>query len=1478
MAQLLYNPRFEHDACGIGFVARIDAEPRRAVVELALQALGSLNHRGAVAADGLSGDGAGLLTTLPVLFLQQELDRLGIADRAEQLGVGMIFGPQAPAAWTTARELISAALDQHGLTIAGWREVPLNHAVLGAAAQASCPTIAQVFIARPPALDNATFERILYRARRRIEQLATHHNLQLYLPSFSCRTLVYKGLITPDMLADFYPDLADPAYSAAAAVYHQRYSTNTFPTWERAQPFRIVSHNGEINTLAGNVNWMRAREPLLACPELGDMAALRPIIDQNGSDSAQLDNVVELLVRAGRDPRHALALMVPEAWEAAADLPAAWRDFYGWHAHVMEPWDGPAALTFCDGNVVGSVLDRNGLRPARYLLTDDGTVIMGSESGAACVPEERIISKGRLGPGQMLAIDLNQRVLMDNSAIKDWLAAQHPYRTWLRESQVMLDDIVAHCTQPPQPIQEVPAQQRMFGYNAESLALIIKPMLQTSKEPLGSMGDDTVAAVFSSFGRPVYSYLKQRFAQVTNPPIDPLRERCVMSLQIRLGARHNLLAESPQHSAQILLPTPVLNDQHLAALRQYQRRNFSCVTLDATCPYTRAADWLEQALDDLCAAADRALDAGATLLIISDRSSGPQRMPIPSLLALGRVHQHLIASGRRSACSLLVESGDAYEVHHIAALIGYGAEAVNPYLALGSVSILVEERSQTSLTTAQAQANYCEALNQGLLKIMSKMGIATIDSYCGAQVFEALGLASLLVERCFTDTPQLAGKADFARFGREVRQRHETAWQAEQPLSHPGFYTFKKDGEHHAFQPAVVHALQRAVRSASETDWNTAYQAYQAYTALLYQQGPRDLRDLLQWTPTTPIALEDVEPISAIVRRFSTAAISHGSLSREAHETLAQAMNQLGGLSNSGEGGEDPQRYGTDRESAIKQIASGRFGVHGAYLMHARELQIKMAQGSKPGEGGQIPGAKVSPEIAAIRHTVPGVTLISPPPHHDIYSIEDLAQLIYDLHTINPGADISVKLVAESGVGTIAAGVVKGGADVVLISGHAGGTGASPLSSIKHAGLPWEIGLAETQQTLVLNKLRGRVRLRVDGGLRTGRDVVLAALLGADEFSFGTAALIAEGCVMARACHKNTCPVGIATQRADLRAKFPGSVEHVVAFMQFIAQEVRELLAQLGVRTLNEIIGRVDLLHQQPAAQDIELQRLLGDADPQAHTPRHWDGSKRHFMVDTLNQHLLETSLTALRNGADLRLTQPITNQNRATATTLAGQLALLANHGKATLEFIGSAGQSFGAWATRGMHLMLIGDANDYVGKGLAGGEIVVRPSDAAQYAPHEAVILGNTVLYGATSGSLYAAGQAGERFAVRNSGATAVVEGIGDHGCEYMTGGTVVILGRTGRNFGAGMTAGQAFVFDPTNHFIQQLSPELPPATRLQSPLLADHLRMLLEQHWERTGSPLAAEILACWQTAVASFWYVAPAATAAIQAEPHPAQAAA
>jgi glutamate synthase (ferredoxin) len=1521
----LYDPRYEHDACGIGFVARLSGAASHDILRMALTAVANMAHRGGVGADGKSGDGAGVLTQIPRAFFARELARADISYAADKLAVGMMFLPRDDAQRALARSLVEQGLAKYGLTLLGWRIVPVDDSVLGDRARASRPAIEQALIGPNDAtLTGDRYERTLYLARKTIEALAVEQQLEdLYVSSLSCRTLVYKGLLIAPALPQFYPDLADPAYHTAIAVYHQRYSTNTFPAWPIAQPFHMLSHNGEINTLQGNVTWMRAREaewrngqqPGHAEQQLPDLEAtigrggaplasyvaqLGPVVDPRGSDSAMLDNVLELLVMGGRDVRHALTMLVPEAWERVQDMDPAWRAFYQYHAGLTEPWDGPAALVFSDGEVVGLALDRNGLRPARYLITDDGLVICGSEVGAVAVDEARVIRKGKVGPGQMIAADLRTGRFEENAAIKQALAARQPYAEWLgRQMEVLPPAGVAHISEGYEPESSASKAsksallgelQHAFGYTAEELAVILRPMLRDGQEPVGSMGDDTPAAVLGERARPLYGYFKQRFAEVTNPPIDPLREELVMSLSFALGRRGNMLEEQPQHAHLIRLASPVLTDEHLATIRAIQDPAFASATLKALFPAAYGPAGLAAALDRLCHEAEDAVAAEKVLLIISDRGVDESNAPIPALLALGAVHQHLIRLGLRTSVSLIVESGEPREVHHLACLVGMGAEAINPYLALASVRNLAVERDEvrgkgqeqeqaaddrrtpTELAD-QAEQNYIHALEKGLLKIMSKIGIATVDSYCGAQIFEAIGLADQVVERCFTGVPARLGGVDLYKLAADVLSHHDAAFANRLPLvanrtslPHPGFYKFKKDGEYHAFSPAVVHALQKAAN-------NGDYASYRAYSELVHKRPPTELRDLLEFVLDegrgTIVSIDEVESVEAIVRRFSTAAMSHGSTSSEAHSTLAIAMNRLGGLSNSGEGGEDPTRYQDERNSTIKQVASGRFGVTPAYLASASELQIKMAQGSKPGEGGQLPGHKVTDEIARIRHTTPGVQLISPPPHHDIYSIEDLSQLIYDLKQASPRAAVSVKLVAEAGVGTVAAGVAKGGADVILISGHSGGTGASPLSSIKNAGVNWELGLAEAQQTLVLNGLRGRVRLRADGGMKTGRDVVMAALLGADEFSFGTAALVAEGCVMARTCHSNNCPVGIATQRPELRAKFSGTPEQVIHFLLHIAQEVREILAALGARSLDEVIGHTELLRQvrrnHAEADRLNLSPLLERLDQPGDAIRNTQPWNGRVHTSELNDRLLLDAALALEYGQAVELAYTIVNCDRTVGATLAGTIG--ARYGDAglpegtiTVRFKGSAGQSFGAFQAPGVRLLLEGEANDYVGKGMAGGEIAVRPLAEARYCTHENTIVGNTVLYGATGGELYAAGRAGERFAVRNSGAIAVVEGLGDHGCEYMTGGVVLVLGATGRNFAAGMTGGLAYVFDEEGSFPIRCNTELVELGELDAEDEAI-VHTLLARHLELTGSPRAADLLDRWGVVRGQFVRVAP-----------------
>lgn len=1492
----LYDPRFEHDACGIGFVADLSRQRSHDTLRQALLALGNMRHRGAVDADAKTGDGAGVLTQLPYEMFARELTAMGVEPPAEGcLGAGMFFLPLEPDERARAQTIVEKVLDEDGLPLLGWREVPVDTSALGRRARAMRPYIAQAFVACPEGFDPEGFERALFLARRGIEQQAQASEIErLYIPSFSSKTIVYKGLLVADELSSFYLDLQDPDYRTTMAVYHQRYSTNTFPTWERSQPFRMLCHNGEINTLQGNVNWTRARESDLASPVWGDqIRRVRPVIDPDGSDSAMLDNVLELIVRSGRDIRHAMLMLVPEAWELIPDMDSARRAFYHYHACLSEPWDGPAALTFTDGRIVGTTLDRNGLRPVRWILTDDELIYAGSEVGALPIEPSRIVRKGRLGPGQMIAVDTTEGRLWVNDEIKEHFAAQQPYQQWLdRHLQTLelpADSPIAsrngfsaeHGDEASDLLRQ---QQAAFGYTNEELTVVIRPMIENAKEPIGSMGDDTPQAVLSEKPRPLFQYFRQRFAQVTNPPIDPLREELVMSLSTLLGRRGNLLEEHETHARLLELAHPILTDREMTALRSLNDPHLRAAELPALWPVHEGADGLDRTLNELCEAAEQAVDDGATILIISDYGVNRGLAPIPSLLAVGAVHHHLIRAGKRMQASLVLETGEAREVHHFAALIGYGASAVYPYLALESARHIAErgQLRHTAFDAEEAVKCYVKAVEKGLLKIMSKMGIATIDSYCGAQIFEVLGLNKTVVERCFAGTPSRIGGIGLEEIASDVRAWHYDAFgdggNGHRPrLDSPGFYKFKRRGEHHAFNPQVVRSLQAAARfenalkgqkdpSASPQDkFEGGYELYRKYSELTHARPPSAPRDLLDVRKQQPIPIDEVEPIESIVRRFSTAAMSHGSLSREAHENLAVAMNRLGGRSNSGEGGEAQKRFGTERNSAAKQVASGRFGVTPAYLVSADELQIKMAQGSKPGEGGQLPGHKVSAEIATIRHTTPGVALISPPPHHDIYSIEDLAQLIYDLKQANPRADVSVKLVAEAGVGTIAAGVAKGGADTIVISGHAGGTGASPLSSIKNVGLPWELGLSETQQTLVANDLRGRVRLRTDGGLQTGRDVVIAAILGADEYSFGTAALVAEGCLMARACHMNTCPVGVATQREELRKKFPGTPEMVINFFTFLAQEVREILAELGFRSLDEIIGRTGLLHQaitgKPATY-LDLAPVLAQPDVDTSTglsadlPRHAVHRQNGlYSTGRLNQQLLTDTREAVEMGHAMQRTYEIHNTDRTVGATLAGEIARRYGDsglpaGTIQLTFRGCAGQSFGAFNIQGVCLTLIGDANDYVGKGMRGGEIAVRPPAEARFDWSENVIMGNTVLYGATGGRLFAAGRAGERFAVRNSGAEAVVEGVGDHGCEYMTGGVVVVLGPTGRNFGAGMTGGVAYVLDEEDafdlHYNSQLV-RIDPVERLED---VSTLKTLIAQHLEQTGSPKARTILDNWE----------------------------
>ncbi len=1478
----LYDPRDEHDACGTGFVADISGVRSHRIVERAVEAVINLTHRGAVSADGKTGDGAGLLTQLPRRLFMRELRRIGgRLDREDDLAVGVIFLPQEPEKRRLCQKIVEGTLLRWGVWILGWREAPIDPEALGDKALRTLPDIQHLLVVRRAGAPDDEFERTLYLARKEIEQQILGEGIRdFYIPSFSHRTIVYKGLFVAPQLPRFYRDLTDPLYETALAVFHQRYSTNTFPTWFLAQPFRMLAHNGEINTLNANLNWTYARERELRSPVWrGEVDRLRPLILPDGSDSAMLDNVLEALVLSGRDVRHAFMMLVPEPWEQMPHMDAERRAFYEYHACLTEPWDGPAALAFSDGVIVGATLDRNGLRPARYAVTDDGLCLMGSEVGLLPLDPARIVKKGRLGPGQMIAVDTRRGRLLDNEAIKREFATREDYGKWLGRHLVSLDGVLPETGDGHRPLDAgtlVPLQGA-FGYTDEELKYVLKPMFAEKKEPVWSMGDDTPLAVLSPRPRPFYGYFKQKFAQVTNPPIDPLREQLVMSLNTYLGPRQSLLEETEFHARLVKLPSPVLADHELETLRHLD--GFPAIRLSTLFAVAEGAPGLEAALHRLTEAASHAVDAEHALIVLSDRGVDAERAAVPMLMAVGAIQHHLIRHGKRMKVSLLCETGEAWEVHHVACLIGYGASAVNPYLAFQTVRRLAAtpERGETALDPDLAVGNYKTALEYGLRKVMSKMGISTVASYHGAQIFEVIGLARAVVERCFLGTPSRVGGIGYAEIAGEVLARHREAFAGGRTrLPDAGFYRFRKEGEQHAFNPNVVKALHAAVKSGR-------YEDYKRYAELVNTREPLALRDLLAFrSDRPPIPVEEVEPVEAILRRFSTQAMSIGALGPEAHRTLATAMNRLGARSNTGEGGEDPEWWhplpnGDLAASKIKQVASARFGVTPEYLIRAEQLEIKMAQGSKPGEGGQLPGHKVAAHIARIRRATPGIPLISPPPHHDIYSIEDLAQLIYDLKTVNPRAKICVKLVSEAGVGTIAAGVAKGYADVVLISGHDGGTGASPVSSIKNAGVPWELGLSETQQVLVMNDLRGRVTLRVDGGMKTGRDVLIGALLGAEEFGFGTASVVAIGCVMARQCHLNTCPVGIATQREDLRGKFAGTPEMALHFFTHIAQDVREILAGLGYRGLDEIVGRTDLLMAAPGrangkAAALDLSRIVAAPDPEGRRPRRRMQERNDRPGEPFDEQLLAAARAALDSKTPVRLAYSIRNIHRTVGARLAGEIARRYGdtglpEGTIEIRFRGSAGQSFGAFCVPGMRLWLEGEANDYVGKGMGGGEIVIRPPAESPFAAHENAIVGNTVLYGATGGALFVAGRAGERFAVRNSGATAVVEGVGDHGCEYMTAGCVVVLGEAGRNFGAGMTNGTAFVYDETEEFPKRYNPELVRIARVEEPGDGLRLQGLLLRHREATDSRRAAELLARWDEALPRFWKVIPMPAEAI-----------
>jgi glutamate synthase domain-containing protein 2/glutamate synthase domain-containing protein 1/glutamate synthase domain-containing protein 3 len=1491
----LYDPRNEHDACGLALVAKLWGEANHAVVEKALEALENMEHRGAEGADPNTGDGAGVLIQIPDAFIRSAVSGIDLPAPG-RYGIGVCFLPRDPERRAVLEQMIEETVAAEGQRPVWWRDVPVDDRHVGEIARMSAPVIRHLIVeAGDDVLDEAAFERKLYVIRRLIEREAGR---ELALPSFSSRTLVYKGMLTAPQLPRYYPDLRDPRVASRLALVHSRFSTNTFPSWELAHPFRLIAHNGEVNTLRGNVNWMRARESRLASDLFGeDMAKVLPIVQDGGSDSATFDNVLELLVLGGRSLPHAMMMMVPEAYRSEHNLDPDVRGFYDFHSTLMEPWDGPAAIAFTDGRWAGAALDRNGLRPGRWVQDTEGYVVLASETGVITVAPEHVQRKGRLAPGKLFLLDLDEGRIVDDTEVKRRVARRRPYAEWYAQSVVHVDDLPDREPLVPR-VEPLRSRQLAFGYSQEDLRMVIAPMACNGEEPTASMGNDAALAVLSDRQPPLFAYFKQLFAQVTNPPIDPIRESIVMSLQTGVGAERNLLSETPEQAHQLVMDQPILRNGELEKLRQVSHEIFDAATLDVSWAIEEGPDGMERRLDAVCKEAEVQIDHGANILILSDRNLGAERVAIPSLLAVAAVHHHLVRAGTRLRAGLVVESGEPRDIHHMATLIGYGASAINPYLMFESLEELAERSLlPEDLELEEAERRIVKAIGKGLLKTISKMGISTIQSYCGAQIFEAVGLESELIDRHFTGTASRIGGVSAEILAAEALGRHFRAYPRtdRDVLPVGGVLQWRRDGERHIWNPDTIATLQHAVRAQTlvlaaggdvgdpgrddggrsiPSEGELSREPQDIYDDFARQSNDEStrkaaLRGLMSLrTVEAPIALEEVEPATEIVKRFSTGAMSLGSLSRESHETLAVAMNRLGGKSNTGEGGEDPERYvkdanGDDRRSAIKQVASGRFGVTIDYLVNADQLQIKMAQGAKPGEGGQLPGHKVDDYIAKIRYSTPGVGLISPPPHHDIYSIEDLKQLIYDLRCANPAASVSVKLVSEVGVGTVASGVAKANADHLTISGHDGGTGASPQSSVQGAGIPWEIGLAETQQTLLLNDLRSRVRLEVDGQLKTGRDVVIGALLGADEFGFSTAPLIAMGCIMMRVCHLNTCPVGIATQNPELRRRFQGTPEHVTAYLMFVAEEVRGLMAALGIRRFEDLIGRTDLLETDEAVEHwksrgVDLSMVLGSIDLPPEVPRRNMRAQLPVLQDALDWELVAACEPALQDGTSVRLGDggpiPLRNVNRTVGGILSGEIARRRGAQglpESTIEiaFSGSAGQSFGAWLAPGITFSLRGETNDYAGKGLSGGVLSVRPPETGRFRPEENILVGNTVLYGATAGRAFFRGLAGERFAVRNSGAMAVVEGVGDHGCEYMTGGRVVVLGSTGRNFAAGMSGGIAYVYDADRRFRSRCNPELVDLEDLDPDEDDDEVKALISEHAQRTGSLPARNILASW-----------------------------
>jgi glutamate synthase (NADPH/NADH) large chain len=1516
-AQGLYQPGKEHDACGLGLVADIKGVKSHQIVQDGLKVLCNLEHRGAVGADPRAGDGAGILVQLPHQFFSAEAERLGFKlPEPGHYGVGQLFMPKDEGLRARCEAVIAAVLSEEGVPILGWRDVPVNNEPLPEMVIAVEPHHRQVFIGRPEsAADDTAFERALYLARRvisnRIMAEVGSKEINFYPVSLSCRTVVYKGMFLSYQLGEYYRDLHDPRFASALALVHQRFSTNTFPSWRLAHPYRMICHNGEINTLRGNVNWMAARQASVSSPLFGEnISKLWPMSYEGQSDTACFDNALEFLVQGGYSLAHAMMLLIPEAWAGNVLMDEKRRAFYEYNAAIMEPWDGPAAIAFTDGRQIGATLDRNGLRPARYCVTSDGRVILASEAGVLPVPEETIVHKWRLQPGKMLLIDLEKGRIVADDEIKSELANLHPYQDWLNQGQVRVETL-PHA-EPSLPKSEVPLldRQQAFGYTQESWKFLLAPMIETGQEAVGSMGTDTPISALSSKPKLLHTYFKQNFAQVTNPPIDPIREELVMSLVSFIGPRPNILEmEGTWKLKRLEVSQPILTNEDLERIRriaQVPNAPFKTVTLDITYSADLGASGMERSLDWLCSRAETAVLQGWNIIIVSDRETGPGRIPIPSLLATSAIHHHLIRKGLRTSVGLVVETGEAHEVHQFAVLAGYGAEAINPYLAFETIEANLGELDRP-LGKDEASYRFVKAIGKGLMKVMSKMGISTYQSYCGAQIFDAVGLKSDFVAQWFTGTHTAVEGIGLAEIAAETAERHRLAFSdvpvLRNALEAGGEYAYRIQGEMHAWNPDTVADIQHAVRGNLPEKYHSfAKQLNDQSERLMTMRGLFRLKDASE-IGRTPVPLDEVEPAKEIVKRFSTGAMSFGSISREAHTTLAIAMNRIGGKSNTGEGGEEADRFkplpnGDSMRSAIKQVASGRFGVTAEYLVNSDMMQIKMVQGAKPGEGGQLPGHKVDATIAKVRHSTPGVGLISPPPHHDIYSIEDLAQLIFDLKNVNPEAWVSVKLGAEVGVGTVAAGVAKARADHVTICGFEGGTGASPLTSIKHAGSPWEIGLAETQQTLVLNRLRGRIAVQVDGGIRTGRDVLMGALLGADEFGFATAPLIAAGCIMMRKCHLNTCPVGVATQDPVLRARFKGQPEHVINYFFFVAEELREYMAALGVCSFSELIGRSDWLDTAKAvahwkAHGLDFTRLFHRPQVPTHVAISNSEAQNHPIAQVLDRKLIELAKPALDHAKPVKLELPIASHDRTTGAMLSGRVAKAYGHAGLPEDTIwiglkGTAGQSFGAWLAKGVTLDLSGEANDYVGKGLSGGKIIVRPSEKASIVPEESIIVGNTVLYGAISGECYFRGIAGERFAVRNSGAAAVVEGTGDHGCEYMTGGCVVVLGPTGRNFSAGMSGGVAYVLDERGDFqkrcnmaMVELEPvdpgDVSPFDQANGDTLErfnfvhllrdmtkdDEMRLfkLIENHRHYTGSERAKAILENWTDYLPKFVKVMP-----------------